>query len=643
MRVTDNGSPALHDDEVVELTVLEVNLAPVLEAIADETIDEMVAYTFDADASDPDLPANTLTYSLVGAPAGASIDAATGEFSWTPSETQGPGVYTFTVRVTDNGSPALHDDEVVELTVLEVNLAPVLEAIADETIDEMVAYTFDADASDPDLPANTLTYSLVGAPAGASIDAATGEFSWTPSETQGPGVYTFTVRVTDNGSPALHDDEVVELTVLEVNLAPVLEAIGNKSVNEGSLLSFDADATDPDIPANGLTFSLADGTTNCVSVTSCLVPSGAAIDPSTGAFTWTPADNGTFRINVVVTDDGDPNLSDTEEITITVSNVNPTVTAPAGQAANEGENKSFNLGSFSDPGVNDAPWAVTVSWGDGSTNTTFTKAAPGSLGTASHSYGDNATYTVTVTVTDKDNGASSATFQVTVGNVAPVASSLIVTVDPITGETSATVSYSDAGWLDTHTAAFTWNAGAPIAGTVTPTPGSNVRPGPVTGSATATSHLDPGCYQLIVTATITDDDGSSHTISKTISNADVYLASFKAPIKDNERNIAKYGNVVPIKVEIASSCSGTLTTSPILHITIANGNSTDIEPDLSPVIVAESVSSADTGTQMRINSGGYIYNLTTKNLQQGKDYTIRIRVGSTSGPIIAKALFQPKK
>jgi hypothetical protein len=248
-----------------------------------------------------------------------------------------------------------------------------------------------------------------------------------------------------------------------------------------------------------------------------------------------------------------------------------------------------------------------------------------------------------VSVTDKDNGTSSASFQVTVGNVAPVASNLIVTVDPVTGISSATINYSDAGWLDTHSASFTWNGGTPIAGTVTPTPGSNIRPGPVTGSATATTDLAPGCYQLVVTATITDDNGDSHTISKTVSNADVYLASFKAPIKDNERNIAKYGNVVPLKLEIASSCTGALTTSPILHITIANGNATDIEPDATPVIVAESVSNADTGTQMRVNGTGYMYNFTTKNLQQGKDYTVRIRVGSTSGPIIAKALFQPKK
>ena len=57
-----------------------------------------------------------------------------------------------------------------------------------------------------DIDGDTLTYSLIGAPAGATIDPATGEFSWTPSEAQGPGVYTFTVSVTDDGTPVLSDD-----------------------------------------------------------------------------------------------------------------------------------------------------------------------------------------------------------------------------------------------------------------------------------------------------------------------------------------------------------------------------------------------------------------------------------------------------
>ena len=51
----------------------------------------------------------------------------------------------------------------------------------------MEVYTFTAGASDPDVPANTLSFSLLGAPAGATIHPATGAFSWTPTEAQGPG------------------------------------------------------------------------------------------------------------------------------------------------------------------------------------------------------------------------------------------------------------------------------------------------------------------------------------------------------------------------------------------------------------------------------------------------------------------------
>ncbi|MEM3129373.1 MAG: Ig domain-containing protein, partial [Nitrososphaerales archaeon] len=63
---------------------------------------------------------------------------------------------------------------------------------------------------------NTLTFSLVGAPAGASINPSTGVFTWTPTEEQGPDAYTFDVVVTDNGDPNLSDSETITVTVDEV-------------------------------------------------------------------------------------------------------------------------------------------------------------------------------------------------------------------------------------------------------------------------------------------------------------------------------------------------------------------------------------------------------------------------------------------
>ena len=105
----------------------------------------------------------------------------------------------------------------------EANVAPVLSGVpATATIPELAAYTFTATATDSDLPAQTLTFSLVGAPDGATIDGTTGAFSWTPAEAEGPGSYPFTVRVTDG---VVNADAAITLTVTEVNAAPVLSGV----------------------------------------------------------------------------------------------------------------------------------------------------------------------------------------------------------------------------------------------------------------------------------------------------------------------------------------------------------------------------------------------------------------------------------
>src|SRR5438552_10477284 len=192
-----------------------------------------------------------MTCSLtLGTPAatGATIGAGTGAFSWTPTEAQGPGVYPVTIVATDNGSPVLSGSAAITITVNEVNSAPVLAAIGNKTVNELATLAFTATATDSDIPANTLTFSLdAGAPAGATITAA-GAFSWTPTEAQGPGSFPITVRVTDNGSPALSAAETITVTVNEVNSAPVVTNPGNKTTNELANLAFTATATGCGLP-----------------------------------------------------------------------------------------------------------------------------------------------------------------------------------------------------------------------------------------------------------------------------------------------------------------------------------------------------------------------------------------------------------
>src|SRR5439155_7043583 len=121
-------------------------------------------------------------------------------------------------------------------------LAPGRAPIGNKTVNQGATLTFTATASDADVPANTLTFSLdPGAPSGATINASTGAFSWTPSAT---GTFPVTVRVTDNGSPAMNDFEAINIVVGGGNQRPVLAPIGNKTRNEQPAATFTSTATD---------------------------------------------------------------------------------------------------------------------------------------------------------------------------------------------------------------------------------------------------------------------------------------------------------------------------------------------------------------------------------------------------------------
>lgn len=156
-----------------------------------------------------------LTYSLSNAPPGAVIDPATGVFSWTPTEAQGPGIYNITVKVTDNNLPPLSDSKSFQVTVAETNAAPALAAITNRAVHAGTLVTFTNFASDSDIPANTLTFSLdPGAPSGASMGAANGIFSWLTTDV-GIGTSNYiTARVTDNGVPSQNDTKSFAILVL---------------------------------------------------------------------------------------------------------------------------------------------------------------------------------------------------------------------------------------------------------------------------------------------------------------------------------------------------------------------------------------------------------------------------------------------
>ena len=193
------------------------------------------------------------------------------------------------------------------VTLRVANVRPVIAAISDQTINELAPFSVPINATDADSPAQILIYALTNSPAGASINSG-GVISWTPTEAQGPSTNSFTVRVTDNGTPNLTAVRSFQVVVNEVNVAPVITVPGDQTVLAGMTLSVHATATDADVPANALTFALASG------------PPGLSVSAG-GLITWptSEANAGTTNpVNVRVFDNGVPSLNDTRSLNVIV-------------------------------------------------------------------------------------------------------------------------------------------------------------------------------------------------------------------------------------------------------------------------------------------------------------------------------------
>jgi hypothetical protein len=153
------------------------------------------------------------------------------------------------------------------------NHPPVLTAQSNRTIHADSTLYVTNSATDPDVPPNTLTYSLgAGSPATASINPVTGLFTWTPDDSFVNTTNAVTVKVTDNGSPPLSDSKSFDVIVVA---RPSIQAI-NRSNNVVMMtwsavggqtyrLQYKVKLSDPtwtdltpDLPATGPTVSATD-------------------------------------------------------------------------------------------------------------------------------------------------------------------------------------------------------------------------------------------------------------------------------------------------------------------------------------------------------------------------------------------------
>ena len=304
---------------------------------------------------------------------------------------------------------------------------------------------------------------------------------------------------------------------ISVNHPPVADADGPYTASEGSAITFDGSGSwDPDGDSLEYRWDFdANGSWDTSWSSS-----------PTASKTWPDDHSGSARLQV-----SDGRLTDVDSTTVRVTNVAPAVTA-TGDAIAEGEQATVTA-SFTDPGVLD--WhTATVNWGDGSpTQSAPVNQASGS-GTlsASHIYGDNGSYNVTVTVTDDDGGRGSTVAVVTVINLLPTVS--LHTSDAINfagglvfvGRVSEPQTHgADAEDPGSDDLDFLWNFGA---NTVYFNDGTGPDPlpspwgtFPFTATDSAEVTFDTPGWKLIE-ITVTDDDGgqASAELAKLVTGGD---------------------------------------------------------------------------------------------------------------------------
>lgn len=387
---------------------IAMNEPPVLDPIGNQMVSEGEMLQIMVTATDPN--GDALTMSAANLPTGASfIDNGNGtaNFSWGPEYNQA-GNYPVTIIVNDNGNPAESDSEEIVITVGNLNRPPALDPIGSRSVNYDETLSVLLTTSDPD--GDNLTMSAANLPTGASFfdnGDGTAELDWTPGSDQ-MGNYPVLFTVNDDGEPMASDSEEIIITVGGMlNRPPVLDPIGNRSVNISEALEVTLTSSDPD------------GDT--LSFTANSLPNGASLDDNgngMATFRWMPAmgQAGNHAVTFNVNDDGVPAGNDSEEIMITVGSVEsrPPALDPIGnRSVFEGEQVEIMLTASDPDGNNDLSFTV-----DGlPQNAVFQDNGNGTaMITWVTAMGDAGDYSITSMVMDGEmpQGTDSETFMLSV-------------------------------------------------------------------------------------------------------------------------------------------------------------------------------------------------------------------------------------
>ena len=485
LKVTDNGGATALDTVQVTVNPAPVNQPPISNAGADQNITLPTnSVTINGSASsDPDGTISTYLWTKVSGPAQFTI-GNTGTASTLVSNLTA-GVYSFQLKVTDNGGAIALDTIKVNVNPAPVNQPPVANAGADIaiTLPTNIANLSGSASTDPDGTLSAYAWSQVSGPSSATISNVSNVSTGLTGLQQ--GVYIFTLNVTDNQGAADLDSVVVT-----VNPAPNAPPVANAGVSKTITLPVNSTSLDGSLSSD------PDGSINFYNWSQVSGPSAAVITGSTAAIaTASSLVGGLYTFQLTVTDNLGATAKATVKITVASTTPQPpianagadqTITLPTNNLTIDGSASSASSGSI-----------VSYAWTEtsGPTTASLSNTAVNTLNNL-----QAGVYVFSLTVTD--NNAATGTDVVTItvnpaSNVAPVAdarasANLVLPVNTVSLD--GTHSYDPDGSISS----YSWTQ---ISGPNTPaSTGANA-------STLNLSGLIAG--QFIYQLTVTDNSGAS--------------------------------------------------------------------------------------------------------------------------------------
>jgi len=511
VRATDGAGTWVEDQ--FNITVVNVDDAAVITGDISYTGFEGNAVAGDLNTTDIDGLADGTLFSVSGAASfgTAAIDAATGAWSFTPTDANWFGSDSFTVTVTDDLGGTT--TQLVSITLANVDDAAVIGGAISYTGNE--GDTVGGTMTTTDIDGLTDgTYFSVTTPAAsgtAAIDAASGAWTFTPTDTNWFGSDSFTVTVTDDLGGTT--TQLVNIILAPVNDAPtttpmtltsIAEDSGPRLITQAELLANAADMDGPSLTATGLV--IATGT-------------GTLVDNGDGTWSYTPtANDDTAVIFSYTVTDGSLTAAGTANLDITSVNDAPTTTPVTFTAIAEDSGARVitqaellvNATDVDNPSLTATNLAISSGTGtlvdNGDGTWSYTPAA-----------NDDTSVSFSYTVTDGSlSAADTANLDITSVNDAPTGS-VTITGTPTQGQTlTAANTLADADGQGTVT--YTWKADGTTVGT---------------GNSYTLSEVEVGKV-ITVTASYTDMRGANESVTSSgvglVSSVDVAVSVLIDPL-----------------------------------------------------------------------------------------------------------------